>query len=1819
MKKIDIKLYVMACMLLVSSLSFGQMKFTDYPSVGQTLVQDNATGVSTFDLTFNTDKSLSSIVLNADSAAVGKDYYDISISKCRNYKGFGVDVYDENGAAIVNDDFKCRLSRFENSQENPVHVASIDSLVSILDAFAVNDATTSTSKQKPAHCLFDINKTAYDFRDGTIIADGQSADGKLVLSGSYNLHTGSAPNTYGVDLKLGAQIRIQVDGDCTVSFLGSQYSSLSMTAAVETGVGTITPDSLSTIVVNDLQDTYSFTYTGGPATLVFTTVADGDQDSDVYLPYVEVVPVGSDNQAFGAWPGKYKKVDYGFAVKFDANSVDTDITFTIDTYDEGNTGMTASYELTVYIGGKDAANLVATVPDFYVTGSGVKNVSLAADAGLNVSDFSDQKVYWYLKTEGTGSAIADDSFDPVIVFDDLHIVYNSAAWIKPAAGIQANAFMHDALRGDAGVEDTFVVQIQTKNRMAALTIVNDLYLNGDGDERPYVMLATGALKANDGSGNYTVDVAYTLEPSIFDSGSGKWSDAKITVAAPASGVVDDDMMFYFKATPAAGEAQISRFEMDNGTRIFYDVSIADQSAPIKMHSYTFDDGSADDMIGSVDGVLNGDKISIADGMCTVSGSTSSTSGYVSFDGAALALKDYYAVTLEAKVKAASAANGGYTMISYFGSNTAGQNCFWIQPTRGGATQSRVEANDAGTAATALKDGIEIDDGNVHHVVAVLTMDSVKYYLDGEKLAAVATGRNIVPAIGTDFACLFKGVWNDNNYNGSIDEFNIYDGELSAEVIKANSDAYKDALDASLADLSSDVGTLLPVFNTGVTSYVLSVPQGTTTVNLSATPTIAEATVNGVGEITIEGDVDTTVVSVTSSNGNNTLDYTIYVMVDQGECYTPLYSHLENLFPDPECTTSAAWNGWGNRDVYYGPEAYCGVSCALLQAPGAGCEAALDVANFTFKPNTKYRLHVMIKTIGGSIGFLANGSDPNFGFSVDTHGEWQLVDTTFTTGPNAGTNFFSFNTCDYGSNCTACYIDNYEFYEAPVMVAYVTEDKEMAATATQPDNDPIIQMLKNDPNLGVDVMTVSASAVIDLSQYDVVIAQEPFSSSAAIWKPGGSLGLENIPVPFIYNKIYALRNGKAVTMSPDAVAVGPDNKNNENVINYYLGVSSENQSNPLFSGITFDGDSVRMFDRGAYDDGAAFRDTGDEYFKAMQYLTGLAITGEDGQPNDTTLLAVMKGASGDVSVCVNDIPAGTVLGTEDTLQARMIAISQNFGAISYDMGNNMTNANLTMWRNAVYMLAGLDVPTEPVDNSIEVELDVASAVIKGDDGDAYQFTVPSGTSEVDLGVNLINGKDAVIPAISGLSDGQNAEYELKVFAPVGTDSMIYKIYVHVQSESEILYCSASNGVYATAKAYDTNVYDALVEGGYSVTFAKKGSIFEWTADGINAFDYTPYAGMVISGGESSSNVNDYAKRNYPIPCVSMQNDGPKNNKWGWVNDKKAEEFAKFSDFTVETAQMKILDNTHPITAGYTVDQLIKWSAGTPDSSDWPKEVKSYNLSDSVPGAIPLATFNEATLYPTMWAVPMGSDVRSMNGDYDTYEHVTTTSNVVLLYAFNDGLLYMTDDFKPLLLNSLDWVMNYTTPIVMEGVYYTITQKNSGLVIGADTDPVTQPAVMTASGSDDQAFMFVPVSGKLNTYYLQNKEGMYLNKEGSNNWTTVLSETTNGLLSEWILNGTDLSSVTFQLVDNLENIGVAKSYLSTDDVTSGSNLYCDKPVQAVGSNGEFMLEPLSQVKKVAYVQKSGKTVVATAADPYNDPIVEMLNADDNFEVTVIQLGA
>ncbi len=144
----------------------------------------------------------------------------------------------------------------------------------------------------------------YDFRDGSIITAGKSTDGSLILRGTYSLHGA----TYGLDMKVGGEIRIAVPGNTSLKFLGSAYSGLKLVGKTSIGADLGTQN---TKVSTDLTDTYDYVYTGVADTLSFTTTAG--TGNDLYLPTIQVIPEQSGSDVNLTAP--VKNIIYNFDLR----------------------------------------------------------------------------------------------------------------------------------------------------------------------------------------------------------------------------------------------------------------------------------------------------------------------------------------------------------------------------------------------------------------------------------------------------------------------------------------------------------------------------------------------------------------------------------------------------------------------------------------------------------------------------------------------------------------------------------------------------------------------------------------------------------------------------------------------------------------------------------------------------------------------------------------------------------------------------------------------------------------------------------------------------------------------------------------------------------------------------------------------------------------------------------------------------------------------------------------------------------------------------------------------------------------------------------------------------------------------------------------------------------------------------------------------------------------------------------------------------------------------------------------------------------------
>ncbi len=283
-----------------------------------------------------------------------------------------------------------------------------------------------------------------------------------------------------------------------------------------------------------------------------------------------------------------------------------------------------------------------------------------------------------------------------------------------------------------------------------------------------------------------------------------------------------------------------------------------------MHSYTFDDGTANDQVGDADGTVHGGTFADETFIAEKEGD------YIILPADKIALNTYPSFTMEAHV--ITGANPAWTMYSYFGNTSGGSNCFFVS-LAGNNNQARAVLNlgDGEVQAASVEPGT----GEEHYYVTVITNDTLFWYVDGMLAQKTANKASyLIRDIAGSNAWLGYGAYNDPTWLGTTDEYNIYSGQMDAETIKQRAIHFLGGIpDATLASLSVDVGQLIPAFDPAVTTYSVIVPTGTSTVNVSAVQNSENSTFEGDGPVDVSSGSGTASVVVTAENGT-TKTYTI---------------------------------------------------------------------------------------------------------------------------------------------------------------------------------------------------------------------------------------------------------------------------------------------------------------------------------------------------------------------------------------------------------------------------------------------------------------------------------------------------------------------------------------------------------------------------------------------------------------------------------------------------------------------------------------------------------------------------------------------------------------------------------------------------------------------------------------------------------------------------------------------------------------------------------------------------------------------------------
>ncbi len=281
------------------------------------------------------------------------------------------------------------------------------------------------------------------------------------------------------------------------------------------------------------------------------------------------------------------------------------------------------------------------------------------------------------------------------------------------------------------------------------------------------------------------------------------------------------------------------------------------------HSYTFADGTAKDVVGGADGIVNGGTIE--QGTFT----SSKEGDYITLPAEEIALNEYPSFTIEAYVT--NGINDGHTMLTYFG-DLDGVNSTWIQLTRP-SDLSQVEMK---TGSVNALNGAEPLVGENHHYVFAVNSDSMTWYIDGYPIDTVdiAYG-NTISQISTANAWIGKSGWAaDLTFLGTIYELNIYSGTMPESEVgfRFLSTPIEDSTsDASLAMIKIDEDSI-----NGFASYTLDY-DSIFDVTPETIPVVSATASNSKAEVKVVQAQEfpgTATITVKSEDGEYTNVYTV---------------------------------------------------------------------------------------------------------------------------------------------------------------------------------------------------------------------------------------------------------------------------------------------------------------------------------------------------------------------------------------------------------------------------------------------------------------------------------------------------------------------------------------------------------------------------------------------------------------------------------------------------------------------------------------------------------------------------------------------------------------------------------------------------------------------------------------------------------------------------------------------------------------------------------------------------------------------------------
>lgn len=461
-----------------------------------------------------------------------------------------------------------------------------------------------------------------------------------------------------------------------------------------------------------------------------------------------------------------------------------------------------------------------------------------------------------------------------------------------------------------------------------------------------------------------------------------------------------------------------------------------------VHQWTFDDGTANDVVGGLNGVLK-DGATVKNKALNLT-----TGGYLELEAAELAINTYSELTVEGWYTSLAGANNSFHMLYYFGgqNGTNGVNYTALTPARGNNV-SRAMLSVTGFGGENGVNGPELDDGLLHHMVCVIDAYSLTFYIDGVSQGSVnLDGAAMLAGLGNTLAYFGKGGFtNDPTFKANIHKMSIYNSALTSDNVAYlyNSGPEADALiSPSISSVAFDQKHYAQILSVSGIALTESI-KITTPAHIFAEPSTLPANATNT-EFTLMYDESGEAVDGEVILTSGSTDARIAVKaVSDAQCFIPLYPELQNMVTDGGMNDLTKFGGWGDKSVKniidHADRVYCGANS--IQIGSEEIRGSLDYPlDAMLSPSTTYRVKFMVKTTSRfNLGIERFDGNNKMLVPLNTNGEWVAIDTTFSTGAVfPGNPVMYINNWDGdGGQLGVAYIDNWELYASP--------DKKIVAT------------------------------------------------------------------------------------------------------------------------------------------------------------------------------------------------------------------------------------------------------------------------------------------------------------------------------------------------------------------------------------------------------------------------------------------------------------------------------------------------------------------------------------------------------------------------------------------------------------------------------------------------------------------------------------------------------------------------------------------------------------------------------------------------------